>query len=133
MTTRKKNHPFIPDGFETAISEDDQTVLVQFLRDDKRLEVEIPRSRLPALAREIQRRISPGDAVPIDAASLRPDRTLNVQAYEARRNPDGSIRLTLYVTLYDQDSSRGVTIPLTLSRADTRSLVEMLKSRLSNH
>jgi len=48
--------------------------------------------------------------------------TVAVRGFSAKPQPDGSLNLTLVVDLGD----RGVTVPLSLSPADVRSLKETL-------
>jgi hypothetical protein len=118
--------PLQPNECETLIGEDGRQVKLVFRSDDgDSREIVVDRQWLPQLITQLQRRIAPGQAVPINKDSLDIGQTFALQGYQVRRNADGGAILTLFVDLPDQ--GRVVTIPLDFSSKDVDQLILMLK------
>jgi hypothetical protein len=76
---------FQPDGFEVSRRVDAPYVKIAFHRDDNRkMEVEIPQEQLPVFMAALQKKVSPGQVVPVDPASMALGRTYRVQGLDIR-------------------------------------------------
>lgn len=122
--TNDDEDPFQPDGFEVSLR-DDGFVKVTFHRDDNRkMEVEIPREQLPVLMAALQKKVAPGQVVPIDPASMAFGKTYRTQGVGIHKSRDGGAILTAYVELPDQ--RRVVAFPLSMSPKDVAFIIERL-------
>ena len=116
---------FRPDECETFLSEDRKRVKIVFRRDSgETQEAVLARTWIPQLIVQLQTRIEPGQATPIDRGSLRIGQTFSLQGYQVGHRPDGSAILTLFVDLPDQ--GRVVTIPLVLPPPEITQFIQML-------
>lgn len=120
--------PFRPDECETMLSEDGESVKMVLTNDvGERQEAVFDRRWIPSLITQLQRRIVPGQATPIDKDSLRPGQTFSLQGYEIWHEQDGSARLTLFLDLPDQN--RVATIPIELTPKDVAAIIERLSAK----
>lgn len=116
---------FIPDNTLTETSSDGELIRISFLRDDGQSRVvTMHRTWLPQLLAELQSKIAPGQATPINRGSLQIGANFRVQGFQAHRNQDGSAVLTLAIDLTDQ--GRIVTLPIDLEASEREQIIQML-------
>jgi hypothetical protein len=119
------DNDFIIDECEIESADDGIHVRINFLQNDGASRpVVLLRAQLPQLIGAFQREIAPGSVVPIDQNSLQPGANYKLVGQQARRAPDGSVVLSLYVELPDQ--RRTVILPLPLSPKDQTDMLKLL-------
>ena len=81
--------PFRPSEVETLMCEDGESIKMVLTNDaGEKQEAVFDRRWVPFLITQLQRRIVPGQATPIDRDSLRPGQTFSLQGYEIRHEKD---------------------------------------------
>jgi hypothetical protein len=119
--------PFLVDNAAVALNDTGEFAKLVFSRDTgESREVILRREWLPMLVVEIQSKIAPSQATPIDRGSLHMGQNFSLRGFQARRVQSGGATLTLFVDLPDQ--GRGVTIPLDLTSEDVDTLIKMLSA-----
>lgn len=125
------DQPIRPDGFEIRTATDRSHVRLRFYQDGlEDTAVLLTMAQLPSLISELTSKIPPGSGAPIDLASLRPGKLIQVSTWKVTQAP-GGLRLLLGVDLSGESPPRYVEIPLTLPPQEALGLISEIAKSLA--
>lgn len=123
--TENDNNFVADEGCDVGSNAD--SIRLNFLNQSgKNCPVVVRREDIPQLLASLHNETASGQVVPIAKGSMKIGANYQLEGQQFRKNSDGSVLLTLFVNLLDED--RVVTFALEIPSKDKKSLAEYLLS-----
>lgn len=122
----ENDNNFVADKGCDVASNADSVRLTFLNRSGKSCPVVVRREDIPQILVSLHNETSPGQVVPIAKGSMKIGANYQIEGQQFRKNPDGSVVLTLFVNLLDE--GRVVTFALDIPAKEKESLSQYLSS-----
>lgn len=120
----------IATGFEITVDKrDDQVVRLSFCDEmENWVRIVTSKNNLPSLLGEIQKQTGSEIPAPSSPSELSPGQQVAIQSTQVSARADGSVQITFVVDIPNEN--RVVTIPLTLTAAQSSELASDLQKKM---